>query len=326
MVPDTWKNWETRGSYPNTDTIPQKTIWTQRERKTQSTREYRIPKQILQTIWLDWHTCNRNREASNWRYPCRLSWHFRQTQNGYWDQHGIQNETNSERQQSCLQPKSVNADPLERTLNCWISSDAQKGNLHGSAFLQVHKSYIFTGEGQQKVPCPCGTQENQEVWLRKTILTIIIQLANCQIQRNNWQESPYSVTQPALRLLTVCRWRINGQWKSLRSISLAELLPTKDMHKILTDRVSAFSCFMPECLDAFVKADHVLTTWTKLESQPVMLRNLPGTFRQSSSAFAKQNWNWQLINATSGSQTLISCEEQFHQKESHHNLRKFTTS
>ena len=50
-----------------------------------------------QTIWLDWHTSYRKVETSNWRKSGWLSWHFRQTQNEYWDEHGIQGEINSQR-------------------------------------------------------------------------------------------------------------------------------------------------------------------------------------------------------------------------------------
>ena len=39
----------------------------------------------------------------------------------------------------------------------------------------------------------------------------------------------------ALRLLTVCRWRTNGQWKSLQSFFLAELLPEKELHRVSAD-------------------------------------------------------------------------------------------
>ena len=69
-------------------------------------------KKNCQTIWLNWHTSNRNRESSNWIYPGWLSWRFRQTQHGYWDEHGIQGETNSKRHQKCIQSMSTNADPL----------------------------------------------------------------------------------------------------------------------------------------------------------------------------------------------------------------------
>ena len=81
-------------SHPNTDKNPQRMKWTQRQGKTKSTGEYTFSKQISQTIWLDWYTSNRNREISNWRYSGWLSWYFRETQNGYWDEHGVQGEIN----------------------------------------------------------------------------------------------------------------------------------------------------------------------------------------------------------------------------------------
>ena len=56
----------------------------------------------------------------------------------------------------------------------------------------------------------------------------------------------------------------------------------------LSRSVSAFSSFMREYLDPVVEADQC-AQWTTLELQPIMLRTLPGTFGQSSSAFAKQD-------------------------------------
>ena len=49
----------------------------QNKQKTQPTWQHRIPKEIFSTSCLDWHPRNRNRGASNWRYPGRLSRHFR---------------------------------------------------------------------------------------------------------------------------------------------------------------------------------------------------------------------------------------------------------
>ena len=98
LVANTWKSSKIWASHPKTDTKPQRYDWTHRKRKTQSTREHRISKQISQTIWLDWHTSNRNKRASNWRYFGRLSWHFRQAQDWYRYEHGIQGETKLKRQ------------------------------------------------------------------------------------------------------------------------------------------------------------------------------------------------------------------------------------
>ena len=54
------------------------------------------------------------------------------------------------------------------------------------------------------------------------------------------------------------------------------------------------------------KLNNVLNTWMTLESQPIMLGTSPGTFGQSSSAFAKQDWSWQLRNAILDSNRLNS--------------------
>ena len=141
---------------------PQRNNWTQRGRKTQSTREQTIPKQIPQEIWLDWHTSNRNREASIWRRPGRLSRHFRQTQNGYWVEHEIQCESISERRQSCIGPKPTNVNQLERRPKCWNRFDAQIRNQYSTGVLQVRKFHVSTEEAQRKITSPCGSQENQQ--------------------------------------------------------------------------------------------------------------------------------------------------------------------
>ena len=60
------------------------------------------------------------------------------------------------------------------------------------------------------------------------------------------------------------------------------------------------------------KLTNVLRMWTILELQPIMQRILPATFEQSSSAFAKQGWNWQSKNATFESDKLNSQAEAFH--------------
>ena len=65
-------------------------------------------------------------------------------------------------------------------------------------------------------------------WLQMIIPTIFIQSALCQTQHNTWQGNLYSANLAALKLIIVCRWRTNGQWKCLHSILPAELLPTKD--------------------------------------------------------------------------------------------------
>ena len=87
--------------------------------------------------------------------------------------------------------------------------------------------------------------------------------------------------------------------------------------------------FQASCVSIWTqlsKLTNVLNTWTTLETQLIMLWTIPGTFAQSSSAFAEQDWNWQLGNATSESDKSNSSEEQFHQEESHQRPGKSTIS
>ena len=53
----------------------------------------------------------------------------------------------------------------------------------------------------------------------------------------------------------------------------------KRLFQGLSRSVSAFSSFMREYLDQSSKLTNVLNTWTTLESQPIMLRNLTRNFR-----------------------------------------------
>ena len=186
-----------------------------------------------------------------------------------------------------------------------MSSNAQIWNHHGTAFLQVRKSHICTKEAQRKITSSCGSPEKQ-VWLRMTTLTIFNQLALCQMQHNAWQRGLSSSSSTALKFITACRWRINGQWKCLHSISPAEPFPTKDLHKVLADLCLLFQFSCVSIWTQLSKLTNVLNRWTTLESQPILLRNSPGTFGQSSSAFAQPAWNWKLRNATSESDKLNS--------------------
>ena len=79
--------------------------------------------------------------------------------------------------------------------------------------------------------------------------------------------------------------------QGLHSISLAQPLPTKDLHKVSTDLCLLFLSSMQECLSQLSKLINVLNTWKILELQPTLLRILPGKFGHSISAFAMQGLN-----------------------------------
>ena len=112
------------------------------------------------------------------------------------------------------------------------------------------------------------------VWLWMTIPITVTQFAPWQPQHYIWHESFYSSNQTALRFITACRWWTNDQWKRLQSILLAELLPTKDMHRVSADfQVSCASTW-----SMLSELTNVLKFWTTLESQPIGLRTLPRTF------------------------------------------------
>ena len=90
--------------------------------------------------------------------------------------------------------------------------------------------------------------------------------------------SLFSASMATLGLINVCKWRTTGQRICLRSSLSAEVLPTKDLYKFLADLCLLFKL-------------HARVLESKCSQK--MLKILPGTFGQSSSAFAKLNWNRQ---------------------------------
>ena len=101
--------------------------------------------------------------------------------------------------------------------------------------------------------------------------------------------SHYSVSLIAPKLITACRWRNNVRLKCLHSILLAEPLPTEDLHNVLADLCLLSHASCARTWTQLSKLTNGLNTWMTLELQLKMLCILPGTFGQSSSAFAKQD-------------------------------------
>ena len=95
---------------------------------------------------------------------------------------------------------------------------------------------------------------------RMTILTIIIQLALCQMQHITSQGSLFSATLTAPKLITACSCWTNGQWKCSHSILLAEDLPTKDLHKVLADLCLHFQVSCMSTWTQMSKLTNVLNT------------------------------------------------------------------
>ena len=120
------------------------------------------------------------------------------------------------------------------------------------------------------------------------ILTITTQSALCQTQHNTWRGNPYSASLTALMLITL-------QMVDQRSVEMlafnfvSRTFAYKRFAQGLSKSVSAFSSFMREYLDQLSRLTNVLNTWMILESQPITLWTLPGTFGHSSSAFAMQD-------------------------------------
>ena len=113
-------------------------------------------------------------------------------------------------------------------------------------------------------------------------------------------ETSFFSRSSAPRLIIVCKWRTNVKWKCWRSILLAELLHFKDLHRASADLCLLFQSSFASTLTQLLKLTNVLILWTIFGLQPTWLRVFPETFKQSSSAFAKQVWNWKKIERPFG--------------------------
>ena len=130
------------------------------------------------------------------------------------------------------------------------------------------------------------------LWLQMITLILIILTELCKMQHNIWQRSLSPATSIASRLIAVCRMRTNGQWTCSYSVLPAERLPTKDLHKFSADLCLPSQASCASAWNQLLMLTNVLKTWMILQLQPKMLKILQGTIGQSSSAFARQNWNW----------------------------------
>ena len=95
------------------------------------------------------------------------------------------------------------------------------------------------------------------------------------MQHNTCQGSHYSVSLTPLKRITACRWRTNVRWKCLLSVLLAQLLPTKDLHKVSADLCLLFRISCASTWTQLSRLSNVLKSWTTLEMQPILPRILP---------------------------------------------------
>ena len=131
--------------------------------------------------------------------------------------------------------------------------------------------FLHKGSPTENYVCLC-ISEKSTTWLWMTIQTIIIQLAHFQVPHNTWQGSLLSANFAAPKLIIVCRWRTNGQWKCLHSSLLAKLLSTKDIHKDLADQCLLFQVSCVSTWTQLSKLTIVLNASKTLELPPKLLR------------------------------------------------------
>ena len=186
--------------------------------------------------------------------------------------------------------KTSNVDPLERRLNRWCGCYAQIWDHYNLTLLKVGKPNF-----SQKKP---NGKSRFLVNLRKLNTLIAYDYTN----NNNPVSTSSDAAQHFAGKSLLCKldcYRAdhrlqmadNGPWRTLHSILPAEPLPTEDLHKLLAGLCLLYQASCTSTRSQLSKMTNVLNTWT-LELQPTLLWILPGMFWQSSSAFAKQDWNW----------------------------------
>ena len=74
------------------------------------------------------------------------------------------------------------------------------------------------------------------------------------------------------RLITICSGQTNSQWKCLQSFFLAELPPTKDLHKVSADLCLLFHVSCASTWIQFSKLANVFKMWMIMELHPTRLR------------------------------------------------------
>ena len=166
-------------------------------------------------FWLDRYAAHRTRKTDKWRHSGRASWHICQTQKGQWDDYGDQSETHPQRQQSCLQPKLEKANPTERTSNRWVGTKMESSQY---ICFQSTQAPFLRKENPTEKYVFLWISKKSTLQLLMIKLKIFIQSALCQRQHNTWLRNLSPANWIAFRIIAVCRWRTNGQWKCLHSL------------------------------------------------------------------------------------------------------------
>ena len=269
------------------------------------------------TIWLDVYATYRSWKTSKWRHSGWVSWQFRQTQNGYWDQHGVQCENHPETQQSCLQSKSTKTNPPESGHNRWISSHAQIWNHYSTELFSSTQA-------------PALHREKPNRKLRLLVdLRKINNLIPDDYTNNNHPVSTVSEAAEHVALKSLfrkldcsqaCHCLQMADQRSVEMLAFScasRAFAYKRLAQGLNRSVSAFQFSCMSIWSLFSRLNNVFNTWMILEMQPIMLRILTGTFVQSFSAFTEQDCNWKSESAILESDKLKFWGERFYQKELH---------
>ena len=161
------------------------------------------------------------------------------------------------------------------------------------------------------------------VWLQKTTPTTMTQSVLCWTQHFSWRGSLFSASVFAAKFITVCKM---ADQRSVEMFAVNFASRQFAYRRLAQGLIRSMFVSQASCTSTWTQLSqltNVLNTWTELWLQPTMLMVSPGTFAQSSHAFAKQDWNWQLENAILESDSLKSLAEPFHQKVFHRKFGKF---
>ena len=158
----------------------------------------------------------------------------------------------------------------------------------------MHKYGVFTVLPFSKYASPIFAQRKPNGKLRLLVdLRKINTLIADDFTNNNHPVSTLSdaarhlagktlICLTALRLITVCRLRPNSQWKSLLSISPAELLPTGDLHKVLADLCLLF---WVGCASTWTQSSRLTNVLNRLDAIGIAANNATDLIRNIRAVF-----------------------------------------
>ena len=135
-----------------------KTAWTAIIRKTGAKSWRKITIEIFRAIWLDRHNAYGNRKTCSRNCPSRVPWFSCQTENGQWNEHGVQMRLTPK------DDKAVDTQNLPMPIHPIDSLNFQYLQIwdyHTLTLPKICKSHSCTAKPKREITSLCGSQENQ---------------------------------------------------------------------------------------------------------------------------------------------------------------------